>query len=267
MSGSEHREFSEKAHAVGGILVKEVSPLEPPPERPPILMVHGASHGWWAYERWLPYFAARGWRSYALSLRNHAGSYTVPPGEYLRLKVKDYVEDVMSVVNWFGATPILLGHSMGGIVAQKAAEQANLRALVLLCSVGPGQLGSIRDLLPIDSGVMLPRAVVRELWFYRVDEATLDAVYERLVPESPSVMNDYSSGNVAVNREAIGCPILVVSAEHDRSAVHRGSAVAEFLRADHVVIPDIGHDIMLETGGLKAADTIENWLEAQIARV
>ena len=46
--------------------------------------------------------------------------------------------------------PITIGHSMGEIMIQKAAEQANLRALILLASVGPGQLGAIRDPLPAD---------------------------------------------------------------------------------------------------------------------
>ena len=264
MNAPDNHQIYEKDRAVQSLFVKEVSPRGPESERPPILMVHGGCHGWWAYEKWLPFFASRGWRSYGLSLRNHTGSYEVPPTEYLRLTVKDYVADVLNVVNWLGTPPVLLGHSMGGIVAQKAAERIDLRALVLLCSVGPGQLGPMRDPLPLDRGVMLPRSTVRELWFYRIDEPSLDSIYQRLVPESPSVINEYSSGTLAVNREAISCPVVVVSAEHDRSAVHKGSAVAEFFQADRIVVPNSGHDLMLEPEGLEAAAAIEHWLNANL---
>jgi pimeloyl-ACP methyl ester carboxylesterase len=261
MTESSHREIFEKEHEAGGIFFKEVSPIEPKPDLPPILMVHGACHGWWAFEKWLPYFASRGWRSYALSLSNHPGSHKVPPGEYLRLTVNDYVEDVLNVTHRLDAPPVLLGHSMGGIVAQKAAGRTNLRALALICSVGPGQLGRMRDPLPLDHGVLPSRSAVREMWFHQVDEKSLDAVCRRLVPESPSVINEYSAG-VAINREAIRCPVIVVSAEHDGSAVHTGRALADFFRTELIVIPESGHDLMLGPEALKAAEVVEGRLRS-----
>jgi len=78
-----------------------------------------------------------------MSLRNHTGSYSVPEEKYLKLTVGDYAEDVLKVLNWIDRPAILIGHSMGGITVQKVAEQKNLRALILLASVGPGQLGAI----------------------------------------------------------------------------------------------------------------------------
>jgi pimeloyl-ACP methyl ester carboxylesterase len=261
MPESLNPEIFEKDRETGGIFFKEVSPIKPGQDLPPILMVHGACHGWWAFEKWLPYFAAKGWRSYALSLRNHTGSYDVPPAEYLRLTVNDYVEDVLSVLNRLDAPPVLLGHSMGGIVAQKTAERTDLRALALICSVGPGQLGSMRDPLPLDHGILPARSAVREMWFHQIDEKSLDAVYRRLVPESPSVINEYSSG-ITVNRDAISRPVVVVSAEHDGSAVHRGSVLADFYRTEHIVIPESGHDMMLGPEALRAAAIIEDRLRS-----
>ena len=81
----------------------------------------------------------------------------------MKLAVDDYAEDVLKVLNWIDQPVILIGHGMGGITVQKAAEQANLRALILLASVGPGQLGAIRDPLPLDKTFMFSRERARKI--------------------------------------------------------------------------------------------------------
>jgi pimeloyl-ACP methyl ester carboxylesterase len=43
-------------------------------QRSPILFVHGAWHGAWCWENFLPYFADRGYGAYAVSLRGHGAS-------------------------------------------------------------------------------------------------------------------------------------------------------------------------------------------------
>ncbi len=160
----------EEHHRVDGLFVKEAGPVETTRLVSPILMVHGACHGWWAYRKWMPFFAAAGWCSYAMSLRNHAGSIAVPDDTFLRLTVDSYVTDVLTVLGWIGKPAILVGHSMGGIVVQKAAETTNPAAMVLLASVGPGQLGKIRDPLPVDQSFMFTAAQARQIWFHKIDD-------------------------------------------------------------------------------------------------
>ena len=212
--------YKETNNTVDGLFVKEISRIEPTCLKTPILMVHGACHGWWTYHKWLQFFAAAGWKSYSMSLRNHTASYSIPEERYLKLAVDDYAEDVLKVLTWFDRPAILIGHSMGGITVQKAAEQANLQALILLASVGPGQLGAIRDPLPTDQTFMYSPEQARKMWFYKIDDQSFNAFYEQLVPESVSVINHYSSGNVKTDRSKIRCPIFVIGAEHDQTVVH-----------------------------------------------
>lgn len=249
----------QKEHLVRGLFVKESRPSRPK-YRDPILMIPGGSHGWWAYEKWLACFADAGWTSYALSLRNHTGSYEVPAEKYLRLGVKDYVADVQDVLDWIETGVVLIGHSMGGIIAQKVAEARALKALVLVAPVGPGQLGAIRDALPTDRPVMFSPEAVRSSWFYEIDDEQFSAIYERLVPESPSVMNEYSGGKVHVDRSRLRCPILVMAGEHDRSVVHKTQAVGDFYGAPFMILPNCGHDLMLEPMAAAAAEYIQQWL-------
>ena len=257
--------FLQEDHYVKGLFVREAAPKGTSSIRTPILMVHGVSHGWWVYEKWLPFFAVSGWHAYALSLRNHTGSYAVPKETYLRMTLADYVEDVRSVLEWLDRPCVLVGHSMGGLIVQKAAERETPRAVVLVASVGPGQLGSMRDPLPADRPLLFDEQEARRLWFHHIDEKTFASVYSRIVPESPSVMNDYSGGRIHVDQEAIGCPVLAVGAEHDRTVVHDFRAIAEFYGCESLFVPGAGHDLMLEPGASDVAIRINQWLLTRLA--
>jgi pimeloyl-ACP methyl ester carboxylesterase len=249
---------------VEGLYVREASPAASGGPDVPLLFIHGSQHAWWAWESWLGLFAAAGWRSYALSLRNHTGSKAVAQDAYLRLRVADYAEDVLAVARWLGRPAALIGHSMGGIVAQRAAEAHVAAGLVLICAVGPGQLGRIRDPLLADRPVLLSAAMAREFWFTRISDEALAVFHRRLVPESPGVINDYSSGAVTIERARIAAPVLVVGAEHDRTVVPPAPRIAAFYGAECLVVPDVGHDLMLEDASLPTAMRINEWLLARV---
>lgn len=90
-----------------------------PLDAPPLLFLHGAYVGAWCWqEHFLPWFAAQGYDAWALSLRGHGGSRTDRPRD--TLSIDDYVDDVLRAQERLPAEPILIGHSMGGFVAQKA---------------------------------------------------------------------------------------------------------------------------------------------------
>jgi pimeloyl-ACP methyl ester carboxylesterase len=251
-------------HLVDGLFVKEVSPALPGGPATPLLMVHGGLHGWWAWEAWMGLLAASGWRCFAMSLRNHTDSRSVPDDAYFALTVADYVADVDAVMRWLGARPVLIGHSMGGIVVQKAAEARAAAGLVLVCSVGPGQLGGIRPPLPTDRGFSLDAQAARALWFREIDDAAFAAFHRRLVPESPGVLNDYSGGKLGVDRARIGCPILAIGAEHDATPVHRAPAIAAFYGGDCLVVAGAAHNMMMESPALPVAMRINEWLLRRI---
>ncbi|MEV7678754.1 alpha/beta fold hydrolase [Streptomyces sp. NPDC088341] len=251
---------------VDGLLVREAR--DPGVrERGRILLVPGSMQGWWAYERWMPVFAEAGWTPLAMSLPNHTGSRAVPEAEFLAYTTGDYANAVRTTLNSLLPgqdlrPPVLLGHSMGGLVAQLVAQAYVPYALVLVSTVGPGQLGPMRSTAyPKDRPVTMTREQVQEVWFRHIAEEDLDALMDRLTPESPNVMNQYSNGSVTVDPAAIRCPVLVVGPENDRTPVHDTRTVAELLGATPVVVPNVGHDMLLERPGLPAASTIVSWLD------
>src|SRR4051812_9130315 len=102
--------------------------------RKPLLFVHGELAGSWVWERFLGYFAGRGWEGHALNLRNHYWSQTADPTE---LSFETYTDDVAAAMERLGPNTVAIGHGMGGLLAMKAAERMPISGLVLLSPEPP----------------------------------------------------------------------------------------------------------------------------------
>ncbi len=100
----------------------------------PLLFIHGAWHGAWCWEKFLPYFAGHGYEVHALSLRGH-GNSEGHDGIRWHSAVRRYVEDVAEVIAGLSQPPCVIGHSMGGYVTQKYLETHSAPAGVLLASI------------------------------------------------------------------------------------------------------------------------------------
>jgi pimeloyl-ACP methyl ester carboxylesterase len=107
--------------------------------RKPLLFVHGELAGSWAWERFLGYFAGRGWEGHALNLRNHHWSQTADPAE---LSFESFVDDVGAAIDRLGASVVVVGHGIGALLALKAAERHPVSGLVL---VGPELPADVRE--------------------------------------------------------------------------------------------------------------------------
>src|SRR3954467_13865593 len=105
--------------------------------RKPLMFVHGERAGSWVWERFLGYFAGRGWEGHALNLRNHFWSQTADPTE---LSFETYTQDVVAAMERLGPNTVAIGHGMGGLLAMKAAERMPIAALILLSPELPRDL-------------------------------------------------------------------------------------------------------------------------------
>ena len=104
----------------------------------PLIFVHGAAGGTWYFSNFQEYFKDKGFISYALSLRGHGHSEGIEDIHHFRLK--DYVDDLKSVIDSLDEKPILIGHSMGGAITQKyiGLYQEEVKAAILLSSAKAG---------------------------------------------------------------------------------------------------------------------------------
>ena len=105
--------------------------------RKPLLFVHGELAGSWVWERYLGYFAARGWEGHALNLRNHYWSQTADP---TTLSFDTYTEDVVASIDRSRAGAVVR-RPRDGRPARAQGRRADAdRRLVLLSSELPREL-------------------------------------------------------------------------------------------------------------------------------
>lgn len=247
---------------IGDIFLAEARRETTTQQRTPLLMVHGAFHGWWAYKRWLGLFAALGFPAYALSLRGHEGAATLDAEQLCATGMADYAADVQLALDSIGQPLVLIGHSLGGLVAQMVAvHNSAVRGLVLVGSAGAGALGATRDFeWPEDTPLLFPPERMRRSMFHEIGDGDFAAVYGRLVHESPRALNESGLAGIAIARDSIKAPVLVIGTQYDGIGLHTSEAIAAYFAADLIKVPGTSHDCLVEDVGLDAAHEILRWL-------
>lgn len=245
-----------------------------PLDAPPLLFLHGAYVGAWCWqEHFLPWFAAQGFDAWALSLRGHGGSRTDRPRD--TLSIDDYVDDVLRAQERLPAEPILIGHSMGGFVAQKALERHPFPAIVLLCSVPPtGLAGSLLHMLLSSPLALLEmnlfmtgkrkphRSLVEALFHHLPPEADLARYLAASGPESLRAIWDMMGFSRIDRTRQHPAPVHVFGAEHDKIIPpDQVETTARFYGTTARILPEFGHTLMLEPGWERAAQAIAQVLQ------
>ena len=272
--------------SMGGLTVAVEQPAHP--TRPPILLLHGLLGGACDFENYGSFFATRGHPVHALNLRGHHGSR--PVADMGRVSVTHYVSDALEVARALargqtGATrtdspprsddtrPVAIGHSLGGLLAQKLAEAGAVRAAVLVCSAPPRGIPvanvtlfrrQLKYLLPLLRSRALAGTLAdsKALILNRVPEAEHEALHARLVPGSGRAGREVSLGAIAVDERRVTCPVLVVAARDDRfMPAYVARKLASKYRAPLFEYPDHGHFILREPGWEGPAADIAAWLE------
>ena len=267
-----------RRQVIGGRDVLACQPVEAAPaDRPPILMVHGICHGAWCWEStFLPFFASRGWSGYAVTLRGHHVGATAD--DLKGHSIADYVEDVKVVGDGLPGRPILIGHSMGGMIVQRYLESHGAAAAVLLASMPPR--APLRSPALRHHPCLLLQGLVkrsaltlfstpercRALFFSdHTPDEVVDDCTTRLTDESNRAVLDLLRGKKVRRRTDTPTPMLVVGARNDALfSAGQAEHTAAFYGADSMILADTGHNIMMEPRWREAADHIDAWLRHRL---
>jgi pimeloyl-ACP methyl ester carboxylesterase len=123
--------------AIAGFPARAAYPARPREGAPPVVFLHGAFADHSGFDGWLHRFARAGYPALAASRRGRLG---VGPERAAGLDFRSYVDDTAAVLGTLDTAPVLVGHSLGGLLAQRLAEAGRARALILLASAPPGML-------------------------------------------------------------------------------------------------------------------------------
>jgi hypothetical protein len=241
-----------------------------PTRRHAILLIHGGWHGPWCWDAFANRLREHGHDARAVRLRGHDGQ----PGR-LWHRLRDYLNDVERAAAEFDRAPIPVGHSMGGILAQRYVERNAAPGAVLMASIPPGRaVGVVARLAAhhpaafTQANVRLrlgplvgTSALVRDLFFTaHTPQAAVDACRARLQDESYLAFLDILLVLARVRAPRVHAPMLVLGAEHDGFLTDgdlRRTARAFGTEAE--IYPGMGHNMMLDDGWEKVADRIDAW--------
>jgi pimeloyl-ACP methyl ester carboxylesterase len=165
-----------------------------------IVLVHGAAHGAWCWERVVPLLRARGFAVDALDLPG-LGADLTPPRD---VTFDNYLQRVLQTVRARPERVLLVGHSMGGTPVAAAAEAAcdQVGRLLFLAAALPvdgeglGMLLELAERFPgrsastalrpsqVEGAMEFAPELAAEAFYNQCDADTARAAVARLRPQA-----------------------------------------------------------------------------------
>ncbi|MEM1104269.1 MAG: alpha/beta fold hydrolase, partial [Pseudomonadota bacterium] len=207
------------------------------PRRHPVVLIHGAFCAGWAMSGWKSVFESAGYACAAPDLPHHAIDWPAesPDPNLSRLGLKAYTDHILHECEALEDNPILIGHSLGGLIAQLAAARRPVAAIILLAPSAPWGVmpTSLREALtpaamsflagPYWLKPILPDFTIAcESCFNRVPTKDQGGIFDGFVPESGLATFETWQWAWDLRRSswaaphAVDAPMLILSGRDDR---------------------------------------------------
>jgi non-heme chloroperoxidase len=247
-----------------------------------IFMIHGMWGGGWYWDKFQGYFEDKGYRCIVPYLRHHNIRPDDPPPPGLgTTSLLDYAEDLELEIKQLDDKPIIMGHSMGGLLAQILASRDLAKAAVLITPASPAGILAIRlSVLKSFQEVLFtwgfwkkPHKISYEKAVYammeQLPEKERQYIYNRSVWESGRAATEigfWFAGfkGAWVDSSKLTCPVLVISGSKDKiTPAKMVKKVAEKYKPSYTYMEfgEHAHWIIREAGWEKVAAYIDGWLE------
>lgn len=106
-----------------------------------IVFIHGLFMNNKTWDAWKAFFESKGYTCYAPANPKHEGNPTKlranPPEGLEDVQFEDWLVNLETLMDSLPEKPILIGHSFGGLTAQKLVESERAAAAILISSVPP----------------------------------------------------------------------------------------------------------------------------------
>jgi pimeloyl-ACP methyl ester carboxylesterase len=253
-----------------------------------ILMIHGFGA---AGDSWAPVadsFEAAGYTVEAPTI--HASLRTVgpPPAGLAGKSLSDYVAEMSdlarSIAKRDGEKPVVFGHSMGGMIAQKLAEAGLASGIVLFAPASPADARGKPKLSPVFTFLNIaatskPETKAVKIWktgfkwgvLNQTPAARHEAIFGKTVHDSGRALSDLAypdrdpNKTVHVDAAKVTVPVMILAGARDRTTPiedvrlvarkYAGSTFNEY--------PNNAHWLIDEPGSAEILTEVKTWLEAK----
>lgn len=239
-----------------------------------LVFLHGVYHGSWAFRSFCERMSGAGFSLALVDVRGHWGEGRIT--RRTDLGFADYLDDVREALDRITGNKVIVGHSLGGLLALAFKPRVDVIGRVLISTPLPGLLRSRTPELFSRFPLRFLRFVLlRQAWAlyhhepfinrYLLSEHTTKqsraaAIREIKAQHEPHrLFRDVLS--LEISERVPRIRTLILWGEDDPSMTPEA---VEELRAltggDAVAVAEAGHDIMLDPGAAAAIDSIMRWL-------
>lgn len=231
-------------------------------------------HGMWAtaslWDNYAHFFESQGYNTKAITLLYHSNSKD-------RLKdigVMDYVQQAKTEIEKLSDKPIIIGHSMGALIAQKLGEMGLAEKLALVAPSAPKGISVMTPSALITFSANICDVVLKKPFLIPFKNASYGqmntmshekqiGVYRDFVYESGLAAYEIVSGKIDVDENKVTCPVLVIAGGQDRATPPKVvRKVADKYNALCVEYPGHCHVSLVKgLGWEKIAEDISRWIE------
>ncbi len=258
----------------------------------PVVFVHGlwihsaAWHGWLDLYRSAGYAPiAPGWPGDAATVQQTRANAAAVANK----GIDDITDGYAQTISGLATKPIVVGHSFGGLIAQKLLAAGTAAAAI---AIDPGQIKGVKPLpfaqirsgLPVLSrpgnrtrAVTLTKSQFRYGFGNAVSAQESDELFDTWTIPGPgrplfeaSAANFTKTSPAAVDtRKRIRGPLLIIGGGQDHTVPEVVAKAAHTLYAgsgavtDYRAFPDRGHSLVLDHGWREIADYTLTWLNGQ----
>jgi non-heme chloroperoxidase len=260
--------------------------------RTPVVFIHGLWIHSQAWTSWIELYeqagyapAAPGWPGEAADV----GQTRAFPDRLAGIGIDDITEHYAGLIDRLPAPPVVIGHSFGGLIAQKLLGQGRARAAVAIDpaqikGVKPLPLAQLRSGFPVLGNPRNSRRAVsltpkqfRYGFGNAISEDESRELYERWTIPGPgrplfeaaaANFKSRSPAKVDTGNRTRG-PLLFVSGGKDHTVPHVVTRAAHRRYKDSPAItdlelfPDRGHSLVLDHGWHEIAEFTRDWLARQ----
>lgn len=248
-----------------------------------ILMIHGMWVGSWCWDKFRRFFEQQGYHTIAPDLPYHGCCIRTPDPQLSTASMNDYLDFLINEINQLDEHPIVIGHSLGGLLAQMLAAQNLVEKTVLLTPAAPAGIFTLRpSVLKIFAPIMLmPQfwqksiPATFDLAKYAIlnhihDERQARAIFDKIGFESGRVLFEVGfwamdmNRTTCINAQDIQSPMLIISAGDDH--IMPASVVFDTWHkykhcAEYRLLHNHAHWIIEEDGWESVAQDILTWIE------